>query len=143
MAVAIAYWTFLLSSCLLVLWYGRTVERAFLMFLVFCTFLIVAVHPKHGVLDSRHALFAIDVTILLVVLAIMPRSHAHWPIWFAGFHTITVATGLARLLLPAEVPGLYINAAGFWSLPALLTLVIGAMLDQRVRTANALSALSP
>lgn len=143
MAAAVIFWTFLLSVCLVGLRCGRTLERAFLAFLVCCTLLTLALSPKLNGLGDDDALFAIDVTIFVVVLAIMHNSRAHWPIWFAGFHTIIVATGLARLLFPAEVPDVYIDAAAFWSLPSLLALVIGTVSDSRRRTAEPVSALSP
>lgn len=133
MTIAIIFGTFLLSSCLLVLWYGQALERGFLTFLVALSILTLLLSAKVGILESQNALFALDVAILIVVLAIMRRSKAYWPVWFAGFHTIIVATGFANLILPSAIPGDYINAASFWSLPSLLVLVLGTLADYRTR----------
>lgn len=140
MAFAVTFWTFLISSCLLVLWHGRRPERAFVAFLTCCVLLTLALYPKLGGSENENALFAIDVTILAVVLLIMHRSRAFWPIWFAGFQTIIVATGLARLLISGRVPEVYLDVAGFWSLPSLFVLVIGTVLDSRGREAGPTSA---
>lgn len=133
MAVAIIFWTFLLSACLLVLWYGGMIERAFTALLVSFAALTLYLHAMVGIVEAQHVLFAIDLTILAVVLAIMHRSSAYWPIWFGGFQTIIVATGLARLILPSAIPENYINASGFWALPEVLVLVLGTLADHRVR----------
>lgn len=55
MAVALLFWAFLLTACILVLWFGTTTERAFTAFLVACSALTLAVSPKLGVLETRHA----------------------------------------------------------------------------------------
>lgn len=133
MAVAIIYWMFLLSACLLVLWYGRPLERAFLTLLAAFSIATLGLSAEVGILEAQQTLFALDVAILIVVLAIMHRSKAYWPVWFAGFHTIIVATGFANLILPSAIPGDYINAASFWSLPSLLVLVLGTLADYRTR----------
>jgi len=142
-AFAVTFWTFLLPACLLVLWHGRLLERAFLAFLTCCALLTLAMSPKLGGSGHDDALFAIDVTILAVVVVIMHRSRTYWPIWFAGFQTIIVATGLARLLISGRVPEVYLDVAGFWSLPSLLVLVIGTVADSRGRRGEPTSALSP
>lgn len=135
MAIVAIFWTFLLSACLLVLWYGRTLERAFLILLVAISAVTLALSAKVGIVEAQHSLFAMDIAILVVILAIMHRSNAYWPVWFAGFHTIIVATGLAHLLLPSAVPGIYINVASFWSLPSLIVLALGSLADNRMRVA--------
>lgn len=133
MAVAIVYSTFLLCSCLLVLWYGKLLERAFVTLLAAFSIATLALSANVGIVEAQHVLFAMDVAILVVILAIMHRSRAYWPVWFAGFHTIIVATGLAHLLFPSSIPGIYINAASFWSLPSLLVLALGTLTDHRMR----------
>lgn len=138
MAVAIVYSTFLLCSCLLILRYGRALERVFLTLLAAFSIATLGLSAKVGLLEAQDLLFAIDVAILIVILAIMHRSSAYWPVWFAGFHTIIVATGVAHLILPSAIPNDYINVASFWSLPSLLVLALGTLADHRRRTAPAL-----
>lgn len=133
MAVVAIFFTFLLFACLLVLWFGGTIERAFTAFLVASAALTLYLSATIGMLEAQHALFAIDLAILAVALTVMHRSSAHWPIWFAGFHAIIVATELAHLLVPSAVPGHYINAASFWALPEVLVLVLGTLTDHRMR----------
>lgn len=79
---------------------------------------------------------AIDLTILFVVLTVARLSNSHWPVWFAGFQIIIVGTGLARLLFPSAIPGIYTNAASFWALPEVLVLVLGTLADHRMRASS-------
>ncbi len=140
MAVALLFWSFLLSATLLVLWYGRASERAFVIFLIGCAILTLAAGLKLETSELRYALIAIDLAILAVVLAIMRKSDAYWPVWFAGFQTIIVSTGLAHLILPSQVPAHYINLAGFWALPEMLVLVLGTVADYKARAAAPMRA---
>lgn len=140
MAVALVFWTFLLSAFVLVFWYGGWIERAFAGFLLACTLVTFALNAELGLFETQNVVFAIDVAIFVVVLKILRTSPAYWPVWFAGFHAIIVATGLARLLFPSAVPAIYINAAGFWSLPVLLVLVLGTLADHKLRTAAQVDA---
>lgn len=133
MAIVAVFWTFLLSACLLVLWCGGMIERAFTALLVAFAALTLYLSVTVGMLEAQQALFAIDLAILAGALAVMHRSSAHWPIWFAGFQAIIVGTGLAHLLFPSAIPENYINAASFWALPEVLVLVLGTLADHRVR----------
>lgn len=134
MAVALIFWAFLLSAFVLVFWYGGSTERAFSGFLLACTIVTFALNAGLGIFEMQNVVFAVDVAIFAFVLQIMRTSPAYWPVWFAGFHSIVVATGLARLLFPSTVPANYVDAAGFWSLPVLLVLVLGTLADHKTRT---------
>lgn len=129
--LALVFWAYLISALIIVAVSGGRNGRRFsaaLVVAVVCTFLA---NEFLGFKGAQHAVLAIDTILGAYVVALALRSASHWPLWFAGFHMITVATGLARLFSPRGIPELYVDTAGFWAFPALGAAVIGVMLDRR------------
>ena len=136
---AVVFWLFLLSAFGLIFRFGGLMERRFAGFLLSCSFLTLTLDGMLGMSASSVYVILIDALILIVALCIMAKSDAYWPVWFSGFHLIAVSTGLACILFPSSLPGIYADAAGFWALPALLALVIGTLADHSARN----TALGP
>lgn len=124
---------FLLSAFGLTLLWGRQLERLFVGFLVACSLATIATQAAIGINRTFYLVNILDLTILGVALVIVARSDAFWPLWFTGFHLITVSSTLAYAIARDDIPGWYGNLAGFWAIPALLALVIGSWLDHRAR----------
>jgi hypothetical protein len=99
--------------------------------IIFSTISTLIVNQSVGIEKSQPFVFVIDSILLIFSFWIALNSKYYWPIWFTGFHFITVSTYIARFLFPAEVPILYTNAAGFWALPALGSAAVGAIFDRR------------
>ncbi len=59
------------------------------------------------------------------------RSRSYWPLWMAAFHLISVTTHAATIAQPELRPIIYFALQSFWSLPLLLVMVAGIMLDRR------------
>lgn len=134
MLIAVAFWLFLAASCLIIVLNGQAPERLFVALVVqatICTTLARTFAP-HSVMEAW--VLATDCALLIVGLVYVARYDAFWPIWFCGFHFVTVATGLATFVFPNNVPGLYKYAAGFWSLPALGVTALGITLDATRRS---------
>lgn len=129
--VAVLFWAFLLSALGFVFAQGGLLERSFACFLLICAGVTFALNHVFGFEGAWIWVLLVDTVILAVGCWLVAKSHAHWPIWFVGFHLITVASYLAYLLFPTKVTGLYGNAAGFWALPALAAFVLGTLMDRR------------
>lgn len=87
----------------------------------------------YSVLDMRHALlavFAVDLLLLLVVGNYALKCSKHWPLWFVGFHGTSVLFQLFALALPDDATIPAWRMAGFWSLPAIMAMTAGLLLDQ-------------
>jgi hypothetical protein len=80
--------------------------------------------PKTGVI-------LIDLALLLGLLVLVLRSRQFWPIWAAGLHLNTVVAHFARYLVPTAHNVVYEATVAAWSLPVLLSMVIGVWLDRR------------
>lgn len=70
----------------------------------------------------------IDAALLFAMVSLALRSTRYWPIWFAGFHLLTVTANVA-LVVFGEIDMLRLIAA-FFGTPAILSMVIGIFLDR-------------
>jgi hypothetical protein len=130
---AVAFWLFLIASLLTVAISGGRSGRTFALVLITA---VVATFTANSVLDAKSApliVLGIDLSLLIFVATLALSESSYWPLWFTGFHSISVATGIAHLTFPVTVSEIYIDAAGFWALPALATAATGVILDRRYK----------
>lgn len=74
---------------------------------------------------------AIDVALLVVVVRYALSSARYWPMWFAAFHTASLFFSAAATVLPGMQHAIAERIAGFWSIPCLIVMVVGLIIDQR------------
>ena len=74
--------------------------------------------------------WVIDIALLLSMFWIALKSDKYWPIWFCGFHLITVASHFSSLVAASETLTIVFNFSQFWSIPAIGAAVIGTYLDR-------------
>ncbi|WP_165799573.1 hypothetical protein [Sphingomonas oleivorans] len=77
-------------------------------------------------------IFAVDLGMLVALLALALRSERFWPLWATGFHTVGLVTHSAMMVDPAIVPRAYSLAQGFWAYPALLALAMGTRMSRKL-----------
>ena len=134
--VAVGFWTFLVSATSILAVFGCDQARKVAIACLTATFCTFGVNFILGFAGAQLAMVMIDAVLLIYVLRTALTSHAHWPLWFCGFHLVTVASEIAKITIPAETPLIYTNFAGFWALPALGAAAIGVILDRRVVEQN-------
>ena len=128
---AIDFWALLLSAGILIVFSGDRPARKFLGAILAATMLTLVVDLSFAGAVAPLAYLAIDGVLLGVAGWYVLKIDAFWPIWFAGFQLITVASEVARLAFSGAIPEMYANVAGFWAIPALLTMAVGVMRDRR------------
>lgn len=77
--------------------------------------------------------FIIDTALLVGLYIVTINSHRYWPIWFTGLHLLTVLSHLQALVAGIFGARLYFALESVWSLPKLLVLLIGVILDWEYR----------
>lgn len=130
MLVAVGFWIFMAASYALVILYGGREARIFIhivLLAALATLLAFVSLPKQ---QYAITILIIDGALLAAALFFVARSRSFWPIWFAGFHLIGVATTNARLAFPNSVPEFYGNLAGFWAIPAVTAMVVSIIRDR-------------
>lgn len=132
MIVALLFWVLTLSCCGFAAVYGgRAGRRIAMLYVAACMATAAAWFAQLNWQHTHYAIFAVDSTLLAALIVVAFRSDRWFPIWFAGFHVVAVASHLASIVAPGFAPKVYFLLQGFWSLPMLLSLVIGVSLDRR------------
>lgn len=96
--------------------------------------------------EWRHTqlpVFGVDVLLLLGLSRMALRSRSYWPLWMASFHLISVTTHAATIAQSELKPVIYFALQSFWSLPLLLVMVGGIMLDRRAGLLQAGESRNP
>lgn len=125
------FWLFFLSAVTTMFSAGRAVERRFALFLfggVVATYLLNTFLGWDG---AHFLVMLINIVVLAYGILLISAVARFWPIWFSAFHSITVATDVAQMVFPNNVPALYTNLQGFWFFPAVVSMVVGVVLDSR------------
>lgn len=134
MTTVIAFWVFLLSASTTMFLTGRKQERVFVSVILMATVSTLLANAFIGIGSANKFVISIDVALWIFVLIYIARSDRYWPIWFAAFHSNTVAAELGSILFPNSLPGLYMNLAGAWALPALGAAAYGVVSDRKLIT---------
>lgn len=129
--VKVIFWLYLLAAITIVFLRGNAAAKGFVFQLLVAAGTTSFLIRAEGWSGSQYLVLLVDVLILISALYLVTTTNNFWPIWFSGFHSITVAADLAQAIFPNQVLGVYINTAGFWSLPATATLVLGVVADWR------------
>lgn len=131
--VAIAFWFLLLSGGVLIALSGNRPAQRFLGAILGAALFTAVTDMFLPKALAAYAYFVVDGTLLVIAVYYVLQLEDYWPIWFAGFHSIAVAGQIARLAYSGPLPSIYVDLAGFWSVPAVLTMVIGVYMDGRFR----------
>jgi hypothetical protein len=130
----ILFWLFLLSAVIIIFTVGKKVDQQFSMLLVTAVAATFSLNRFLGWDDAQIYITVIDSLLLILSLSFLSVTKAYWPIWFSAFQAIVVATSIAQLVFPNNVPAVYTNMQGFWFFPAVTSMVIGVMLDNRANS---------
>jgi hypothetical protein len=134
--IAMSFWFFFFVASSTTFMAGRRVERIFVSLLIFGVIATYVLNANLGWINARLLIFLIDASFLSLALFLSSRADCYWPIWFAGFLAIAVATSLSETLFPNKLPAIYIAIQGFWFLPAMASMAIGTVMDGRLRTST-------
>jgi hypothetical protein len=130
------FWLFFLSALTVMFQSGERVEQRFALFLLSGVIVTYVLNLSLGWDGAQFSIMLINLSVLVFALFLIALTERHWPIWFSGLHSITVATDIAQLTFPNNLPALYTNLQGFWFFPAVTIMVIGIMLDNKTRNST-------
>jgi hypothetical protein len=69
----------------------------------------------------------VDAALAAGLLAMAIAAASFWPMWAAGFQLVSVSFHFGTLLVPGATGWVYAVAVNFWSIPVMLSLVLGCM----------------
>lgn len=132
MLVALSFWILTLLCCgFAALFGGRSGRAIATIYIVAVAATALATRDPKAWADPHLPALAVDLALLAGLSWVALRSDRWFPLWFTGFHLVAVASHLASILAPGFAPKLYFLLQSMWSVPMLLTLVIGITLDRR------------
>lgn len=132
MIVALLFWALMLICCGFAAAFGGRAGRAiaFIYALNILATWWVTRNPEAWRNPHLPALI-VDFVLLVALVLVVGRSDRWFPIWFTGFHLVAVISHFASILAPGFAPKIYFLLQSLWSVPMLLTLVIGVALDRQ------------
>lgn len=132
MLAASLFWGLTLTCCGFAAAYGgRAGRQVAALYVLACLATMAAWLVQLAWTHTHYAIFAVDCALLVALVAVALGSDRWFPTWFAGFHLVAVVSHLASIIAPGFAPKVYFLLQGFWSVPMLLSLVIGVALDRR------------
>jgi hypothetical protein len=133
MVVAILFWLFLLSAVVMIFIVGRKIERQFTAMIVASVCATYLLNANLGWDDAEIYVATIDVVALVYALYLVSVTDRYWPMWFSAFQGVALATSIAQLVSPSNIPAVYTAMQSFWFFPAVGAMVVGVILDGRGR----------
>ena len=131
MLIALLFWGLTLTCCGFAAgfggWAGRWIAG---LYVAACLGTLAAFLLETDWHHTNYATFAVDLVLLVGLIAVALRSDRWFPVWFAGFHLVAVISHLASLAAPGFAPKIYFLLQSFWSVPMLFTLALGVALDR-------------
>ena len=132
MLVALSFWILTLLCCgFATLFGGRSGRAIAIIYIVAVAATALVTRDPQAWANPHLPALAVDVILFAGLLRVALRSDRWFPLWFVGFHLVAVASHLASILAPGFAPKLYFLLQSMWSVPMLLTLVIGVALDRQ------------
>lgn len=132
MLVALSFWALTLSCCSFAALFGGKSGRAIaIIYVGAVAATALATRDPKAWADPHLPALIVDLALLVALMWVVSWSSRWFPTWFAGFHLVAVVSHLASVLAPGFAPKLYFLLQSLWSVPMLLTLVIGVMLDRQ------------
>ncbi|RYG88963.1 MAG: hypothetical protein EON59_02710 [Alphaproteobacteria bacterium] len=132
MIIALAFWTLVLLSCgFAFLFGGVDGRRISIVYVAACLATLGALLVQADWSRTHWPTFAVDMVLLFLLWRIALRSRRWFATWFTGLHLVAVVSHAASMVVSSYAFKLYFFLQGFWSVPMLLTLVIGVELDRR------------
>ena len=127
------FWTLLVLSCGYAWWKGGGPERiAAAVYFVAVVFTHLARDAAQVWWTSVEAgVFAVDVGVLLALLALALTAERFWLLWLTAFHLLGTTGHLVKMADPSLIRWGYAFIIAVWSYPMLALIALGTWTHQR------------
>lgn len=137
--IQILFYFYLLSALAITSIYGENVERRFCAYLFVASLATHIIQTHYRFPAYLYYILPIDISIFVYALCLALMRNRFWPVWFAGFLMVGVASSVSILAFRELNPFVIFAASAFWSLPALACMAFGTYRDGQLRTARAVT----
>jgi hypothetical protein len=120
-----------ISAAVLYLWLFGERDGKTAATLIFMAYLCTAA-CHYFLIFEKAVLYVkfIDLALFLTMVVLAMKSRKMWPLWFCGFHVLTLASHFSSYTGTSNTIEFIFNFSQFWSIPALGAAVVGIYLDR-------------
>ncbi len=122
---AILYWLLCLVSCGYVAYAGKKEGLLVSVFILVASLLTFLVYELDQWTTTNLIVLSIDISLLIGLLIIAIQSDKNWLLWICSFQLIGTMTHISADIVSSVAPRVYQLVNGFWSIPLILTMVLG------------------
>ncbi len=134
MLLNIVFTLLMIAACLPALaWGGWEGRRICSMFVVAALATYFGTTALKQVITLPDATIVVDAVLLVGLAHVALRTDRYWPLWICAFHMLSVLSFLAWQFAPNS-PLLFKAVSAIWSIPQLIVLCVGPILDLRQTT---------
>ncbi|WP_159980868.1 MULTISPECIES: hypothetical protein [unclassified Novosphingobium] len=131
MLLNFAFSFLMIAACVPALvWGGSEGRKICLMFLIAALATYFGATTLKKLVTLPDATIIVDLILLGGLLHVAVRTDRYWPLWICAFHMLSVLSFLAWQFVPNS-PLLFKAISGIWSIPELIVLCVGPILDLR------------
>lgn len=131
MLLNLAFSLLMIAACVPALvWGGLEGRKICLMFLVAALSTFFGATTLKEMVTLPDATIIVDLVLLGGLAHVAARTDRYWPLWICAFHMLSVLSFLAWQFAPNS-PLLFKAISGIWSIPELIVLCVGPILDLR------------
>lgn len=119
-------------------WGGWEGRETCIMFVIAALATYFGATTLKNLVSLPNATIMVDLMLLAGLAHVAARTDRYWPLWICAFHMLSVFSFLAWQFVPTS-PRLFKAISAVWSIPELVVLSIGPILDMRHASAQELS----
>lgn len=136
MIFLLAFWLFLGTNLAISWRVGDRNDKIAVVIIASAAVSTYLINTSFSYQSAMIGVLAIDMTLCLLATLYAVFGKKYWPLWFAAFILIASLTGLSAIWFSDQNFWIFRTSAGFWAIPALLSMTLGILLDQRAMNAR-------
>lgn len=131
MLLNLVFGILMLFACVpALLWGGWEGRRICLMFVFAGLATYIGATTLKPYTSLPDASIVVDMVLLAGLAHVAARTDRYWPLWICAFHMLSILSFLAWQFAPGSGK-LFKAISGIWSIPELIALCVGPILDLR------------
>lgn len=131
--ISLIFWIMSLLGCLYVFIYGGQEGKLASFGYAAAVLFTMAIQKNGPLIEFDRGVFFIDLLFFIYLYLISIFSSYYWSLYIAGFQLAGVISHLTMLIIGSKTPKIIELFQGFWSIPIILSMVIGVFISERGR----------
>lgn len=126
------FWVLCIVACVYSFLFGKIEGKLSSLLIFVATIATHILHEYQQWYELHVFIFTVDLLLLIFVYFLSLFSAKNWLLWMTGFLLVSVGTHLSTVFGYVFSARAYELLQGFWSIPVLLTMVLGIFLNRTI-----------